>query len=128
MEEIEKIRPTLNTSTASSGVLVYQGNFQLHLSASVLMFLSMAPEADASLQQRAHSNSARQHCISVFQKTASSILIMDYHSIGWGDTIMVLAGLHTIATSHVSLPLQRDAARRILGVVKEQSGFRIGNA
>lgn len=126
MEEIEKKRPALNTSTASSGVFVYQGNFQLHLSASVLMFLSIATQADASLQKRAHVFAARQHCISVFQKTASNILMMDYYSIGWGDAIMVSAGLQTIATSPVSLPVQRDAARKILGVVKDQLGFRIG--
>lgn len=128
MEEIEKIRPALDTSTASSGVYVYQGNFQLHLSASVLMFISIATQADVSLQQQTQFVAAQQHCISVFQETASSILMVDYHSIGWGDAVMVLAGLRTIATSYVSLPVQRDAARRILSVVKEQSGFRIGNA
>lgn len=126
MEAIEKLRAALDTNT-SSGVYVYQGNFQLHLSASVLMCLSIATQANISVQQRTQFTKAQQHCISVFQETASSILIIDYHSIGWGDAVMVLAGLRTIATSHISSPVQRDAAKKILRIIKEQSGFRISN-
>ena len=124
MEEIEKSRAALYTM-ASPDVYVYQGNFQLHLSASVLLFLSIANQADVSFQQRILFSEVQQHCISVFQEMASSILNMDYRSIGWGGTVMVLAGLRTIAASHISLSEQRDAARRILDILKGQSGFTV---
>uniref|UniRef100_A0A093UPJ3 White-opaque regulator 1 n=1 Tax=Talaromyces marneffei PM1 TaxID=1077442 RepID=A0A093UPJ3_TALMA len=128
MEEVEKMRSALDTS-ASSGVFVYQETFQLHLSENMLMFLStIATQAEVSSQQRTQFSQVQKHCISMFQRTASGILIIDYHSVGWGDSVMVLAGLLTVSTSHISLPVQRDTATKILGIIKGQSGFRISNA
>lgn len=124
MEETEDKRASVYND-AAPGAYVYQGNLQLHLSTNVLVFLSVANQGDISSRQRIQFARVQRHCTSVFHETASGILTIDYHTIGWGDAIMVLTGLRTIATSHLSLPVQRDAARRACNIIKEQLGFKM---
>jgi hypothetical protein len=139
MDETEKIWSfsygSAQPSISSIGVHAYQGNFQMHLSTSVLTFLLCACQAGCSHQQHLHSTAMQEHCISAFHATATRILHMqdvsqgighlpsNNFNLGWADAVMVYGSLRTIAMSPISLGWQRNAANRVLAMIKERLGF-----
>ena len=141
MNEIERMwsssYDSAQPSISSIGVHAYQGNFQMHLSASVLKFLLRACQAGCSHQQHIHFTTMQEHCISTFRATATRILRVQCMSseighlprnnlnLGWPDAVMVYGSLRTIASSSISLDWQKNAANRVLAVIKERLGFQI---
>lgn len=119
-------------SMSSIGVRAYQGNFQMHLSASVLTFLRRVCEEGCSHQQHIQTITRQEHCIAVFRATATRILhaqdmpqdIGSDLNFGWADAVMIYGSLRTIATSPISLDWQRNAANEARAVIKERLGFQ----
>jgi hypothetical protein len=140
MDDIEKIwcssYDSAQPSIWSIGVHAYQGNFQMHLSASVLTLLTSACQSGCSQQQHTQLTAMQEHCITTFRATATKILLMqgmsqsvnhlpsDKFSLGWADAVMVYGSLRTITISPISLDWQRNAANRICAIIKERLGFQ----
>lgn len=123
-------------SILSIGVHAYQGNFRMHLLASILAFLRRAYKEECSHQQQIHSAAIQERCIENFRTTATNILrtqgmsqyvdhiSSDKFHLGWADAIMVYGSLRTIFISPVSLIWQRNAASSICATIKERLGFQ----
>ena len=140
MVDIEKIwcssYDSAQPSIWSIGVHAYQGNFQMHLSASVLTLLTRAYQSGCSQQQHTQFTAMQECCIATFRVTATKILRMqgmsqstshlpsDKFSLGWADAVMVYGSLRTITISPISLDWQRNAANRICAIIKERLGFQ----
>jgi hypothetical protein len=140
MDDIEKIwcssYDLVQPSIWSIGVHAYQGNFQMHLSATVLNLLTRACESGCSQQQHTQFTAMQERCITTFRATATKILRMqgmsqsishlpsDKFSLGWADAVMVYGSLRTITISPISLGWQRNAANRICAIIKERLGFQ----
>lgn len=120
-------------SISSIGVHAYQGNFQMHLSASVLTFLLRVCQEDCSRQQHIHSTAMQEHCIAAFRTTATTLLhaqdmpqdIGNNFNLGWADAVMVYGSLRTIATSPISLGWQGNAANKARAAIQERLGFQL---
>ncbi len=139
MDDIEKIwcssYDSAQPSTWSIGVHAYQGNFQMHLSASILTLLTRACQSGCS-QQDTQFTAMQERCIATFRDTATKILRMqgmsqsishlssDGFSLGWADAVMVYGSLRTITISPISLAWQKNAANRICAIIKERLGFQ----
>jgi hypothetical protein len=140
MDEIEKIwcssYDSAQPSIWSIGVHAYQGNFQMHLSASVLTLLTRACQSGCSQQQHTQITTMQERCSATFRATATKILQMqgmsqsnshlpsDGFSLGWADAVMVYGSLRTITISPISLGWQRNAANRMCAIIKERLGFQ----
>ena len=127
---------SMQPSVSSIGVHAYQGNFQMHLSVSVLTFLLHASQEGCSHQQHIHSRAIEYRCITTFRTTATRILHMqgisqdidqlpvNNFNLGWADAVMVYGSLRTIAMSPISLRWQVEAANKVRAVIKERLGFQ----
>jgi hypothetical protein len=140
VDDLEKIwSPSYDSaqpSIWSIGVHAYQGNFQMHLSASVLTLLTLACQSGCSQQQHTQLTAMQERCITTFRATATKILRMqgmsqsinhlpsDTFSLGWADAVMVYGSLRTITISPISLGWQRNAANHICTIIKERLGFQ----
>ena len=141
LEQLDDMERNCSSSYAQSSILsigvhAYQGNFQMHISASILAFLLGAYQLDFSHQQHIHFTAIRERYIGNFRTTAKSILSSlgisedmshlpsEKFKLGWADAIMVYGSLRTIAISPVSLNWQRNAASSICGTIKERLGFQ----
>lgn len=128
---------SVQPSISSIGVHAYQGNFQMHLSTSLLTFLRRASQADCSQQQHIDSTAMQERCIAAFRATATRILHAqgmsqgighipsDSRNVGWADAVMIYGSLRTIAMSPISLGWQRNAAKRVCAILKERLGFQL---
>jgi hypothetical protein len=137
MDETEKIwsssYDSAQHSTSAIGVHAYQGNFQMHLSASVLTFLLRVRHEGCLPQQHIHSTAMQEHCIAAFRATATRILhaqdmpqgIGNNFNLGWADAVMIYGSLRTIATSPISLDWHRNAANKARAIIKERLGFQL---
>lgn len=140
MDDIEKIWcssfGSAQPSIGSIGVHAYQGNFQMHLSASVLALLTRGCQTGCSQRQHTQFTAMQERCITTFRDTATKILRMqgmsqsishsyrDGFSLGWADAVMVYGSLRTITISPISLDWQKNAANRICTIIKERLGFQ----
>ncbi|KAJ5266589.1 hypothetical protein N7478_009397 [Penicillium angulare] len=120
----------IQPSESFIGVHSYQGNFQMHLSASVLNLHDTTYQEDYSHQHYTHFAPMKEHCIATFRNAATRILHMqgtfrnmNHLELGWGDAVMINGSLRTIATSRLSLPWQVYAASKARAAIKQRLGF-----
>lgn len=132
---------SVQPSIPSIGVHAYQGNFQMHLSTSILTFLRRASQAGFSHQQHINSTAMQERCIAAFRATATRILHAqgmsqdmghleipnrsDSLNFGWADAVMIYGSLRTIAMSPNSLGWHRNAANGVCVILKERLGFQL---
>lgn len=125
---------SIQPSISSIGVHAYQGNFQMHLSTSLVTFLRRASQVGCSHQQHIHSTAMQERCIATFRATATRILHAqgmsqgighDSLNFGWADAVMIYGSLGTIAMSPISLVWQRNAANTVCAILRERLGFQL---
>jgi hypothetical protein len=128
------------------GINIYQCNFRMQLSYYVLEFLHHASKAPGCTPHQQIIFTRYQHrCIEEFRALARKALSMlamtlglnplslldrlkalkkdSSRIVGWPDAIRVLPPLRFIAACPISLDWQRDAANKILDLMKRQLGI-----